>query len=123
MSILDDLPEILADALGEDVFYPATLERDGASTGPSWDPTPGPPQSWPCRALEDQWSTGSLAGGLVASADRKLLILAHGLPVVPQEGDRVTIRGYTFTIVSEGGSRPAVSSDPANAVWECRGRA
>ena len=124
MSILDDLPGIIADAMGDLIFRDAVLTRDGPPTGPAYDPTPGTPQAWPCKAVEDEWSSSVRSGGLVASADRKILILADTLKgAVPQEGDRVTVQGQTFLIVSDGGSQPAVTSDPANATWTCRGRA
>ncbi|HWV44125.1 hypothetical protein [Pseudorhodoplanes sp.] len=52
--------------------------------------------------------------GLVAANERKVLILATSLSVRPQPQDRVTIRGITFTIND-------VKTDPAEAVFECKG--
>lgn len=121
MSFLDDLPGILADALGPE-FRDAVYEIDGPGTGAPHDPTAGAPQSYPCKAINDQWGAYYKNGGLVSGDERKILILAHTLAVEPQEGGRITIQGQTFQIVSEGGSQPAVTSDPAGATWECRGR-
>lgn len=104
------------------IFLDATLERAGASTGPSYDPTPGASQIWSCKAIEDNWSAFVRQGGLVQASDRKLLILAATLKTQPQEGDTITVRGIPFTIVADGEGQPAVTSDPALATWECRCR-
>ncbi len=122
-NILDKVPGIIAKATGTRLFRPATYTVLGPPSGPSWDPTPGQPVDYPCRALEDSWSAYSQAGGLVAASDRKILILADGFAVEPVEGASVTVGGKTFTLVSDGGSAPAVATDPAKAVWVCRGRA
>jgi hypothetical protein len=52
---------------------------------------------------------------LVDAKDRKVLILAASLEVTPEPGDRITIQNITFVIQN-------VSTDPATAVGECRGR-
>lgn len=122
MSILDDIPEILAGAL-DDVFRDAVYEVDGPSTGPAYDPTPGTPTRYRCKALNETWSSYQRANGLVDGADRKILILAATLKVEPKVGGRLTIEGRTFRIVSDGGSQAAVERDPAGATWTCRGRA
>jgi hypothetical protein len=124
-NLLDIIPGVVNRVMGNRVFKPATLIVDGPATGPSYDPTPGVPVEYKCQVLEDSWSAYSQAGGLVSSADRKLLIIAKSLPsdVVPVEGNRVRVNGKTFSIVSDGGSAPAVATDPAYAIWTCRGRA
>lgn len=104
------------------LFLDATLTRDGVPTGSSYDPTPGAPQTWPCKAIEDEWSSFVRANGLVAAKDRKVLVLASTLMTEPAEGDRVTIRGVTLTVVADGEGQPAVKSDPALATWELRCR-
>lgn len=122
-SFLDDLPDQIADALG-DTFRDAILTRDGAPTGPTYDPTPGGPAAYPCRAINDEWSAFYRQGGLVGATDRKVLVLASTLATKPQAGDRIEILadGVTLTIVPEGGGQPAVSTDPATAVWTLRAR-
>lgn len=123
MSFLDDLPEILADALGDD-FRGAVLQRETASsTGPSYDPDPPMLTSYPCRAIHDEWSATYRAGGLVTGKDWKILVLAATLAVEPREGDRITLEGVTLTVVSDGGAQPAVTSDPATATWVLKCRA
>ncbi|WP_156332363.1 MULTISPECIES: hypothetical protein [Rhodopseudomonas] len=48
--------------------------------------------------------------------DRQVLVLAASLSgVTPLPGDRVAVRGVTFTA-------NATSTDPATAVWEIQGR-
>jgi hypothetical protein len=91
-----------------------------------FDPPARTEKRFPCKAIHDEFSSTLLAGGLVNADDVKVLILAASLSVTPQSGDRVVIRGKTFTIVPGGGSdgkKAAVSTDPAMAVWECRGLA
>ncbi len=106
------------------LFLDAVLSRVAPGSGPSYDPGQGAEADYPCKAIFDSWSAGSIAGGLVASNDRKVLILAQSLPagVAPMEGDRIALRGLTLRIVTEGGSLPAVSTDPAEAVWTVRAR-
>ena len=122
---------ILADALAQTIanaasfiFLDATLTRDvqGTATDPA-DP-PAPTQvSYSCKAIEDTYSAGQRANGLVTADDVKILILAKTLAVSPLSGDRITIRGITRQVVPMGTSGlPGVQSDPARATWECRTR-
>lgn len=129
MSILDDVSEIVNDALGEDVFYGAVLQRD--TPGPNspahnpWDPNPaGEPVSYPCKAIHDEWSAHTIGQGLVEANDQKVLILAASLSIEPRSGDRITLLGKTLTIVpANTAGQKAVMTDPAKAVWVCRARA
>ena len=122
MSILDEIPQILADAAGDVLFKDAKLTRAGKGTGPAWEPGQGASQSWFCKGLVSEWGSFSKAGGLVAGEDRKVVILAATLPTTPKVGDRITIEGVGYTVSSDGGSSPAVQSDPANATWTCRAK-
>ena len=105
------------------LFFPATLARDGVASGPNFDPTFGPTLSWPCKAIFDEWGSFTLAQGLVSGTDRKVLILATSLATVPQGGDRITLDGATLEVYSGGEGQPGVSTDPAKAVWTLRARA
>ncbi len=117
------LPKTIGKAFAG-IFFEAVLERDTAAPGPNdWTPGEVTTTEHGCKALIESWSSYQLSGGLVAAGDRKVMILASTIAVEPEAGDRVTARGETFTIVSDGGSMPAVSTDPAKAVWTCRGRA
>ncbi|GJE00552.1 hypothetical protein [Methylobacterium isbiliense] len=115
------LAKTIAKALSP-AMLPVTLHRDGAATGPAYDPSIGAPQAYPCRGFRDEWSAYSRQGGLVAARDWKVVILARTLAVEPQEGDRVTIQGVTLQVYSDGEGQPAVTSDPATATWELRCR-
>ncbi len=105
------------------VFFDASLTRDARAAGANaWTPGAVVSTDHACKALVDTWSSYQVASGLVAAADAKILVLASTLSVEPIVGDRITVRGQTYTIVSYGGSRAAVETDPATAVWVCRGR-
>jgi hypothetical protein len=97
------------------IFLPAVLIRDVPQVGgdPA-DPLPPLAANFPCLAIVEAYSQYFKANNLVAANERKVLILATSLGVKPVAGDRVTIQGITFTIQE-------VSTDPATAVWECKG--
>lgn len=123
MSILDDLPDLIGDALSGE-FLDATLTRTTQVAGANpWDaPASSSTTTYACKAIHDTWGASWLSGGLVAADEVKVLVLAASLSVEPQPGDQITIRGETFTIVPAGGGKPAVSTDPARATWELRCR-
>ena len=123
MSLLDDLPDIFADALGDSVFYDGVLRRHTPGSGPAYNPGPGAITDYPCKGLITSFSNYSMASGLVAQKDRKILILAATCAVPPIEGDDFIINGNTYRLTSQGGSGPAVKRDPSASVWTCRGRA
>lgn len=99
------------------LFFDATLARDVPG-----EPDPDRPFDPPaptitthaCKGVVQAYSDYFRKSELVGQSDRKVLILATSLAVKPQAGDRVTIQHITFTL-SE------VSTDPATAVYECRG--
>jgi hypothetical protein len=123
VSFLDDIPNLIFSALSED-FREALYEVDTPATGSSvYDPDEPTTSGYSCRALVDDWDKFVRTGGLVAANDVKIMVLAATLSVTPQEGGRITIQGMTYGIVSDGGSQPAVTTDPARAVWTLRGRA
>lgn len=124
-NILDRVPGIIGRVMRDRVFRSAILHMPGETTGSGVDPTQGEPTPHNCQALEDSWSTFSLSSGLVAQAERKIMILAASIPgIEPVEGATITMHdGKVFSFVSEGGSGPAVTTDPAKAIWVCRGRA
>jgi hypothetical protein len=115
MPILDDIPALVADVAGDLVFYDAVLTRETPGEGGDpFDPPPPVVTTYDCKGLVEAYSDYFRKSGLVSQSDRKVLILAASLAVKPQAGDRVTIQHITFTL-SE------VSTDPATAVFECRG--
>ena len=104
----------------KDIFRDAVLVRasfTGASPDIAFDPPAPTETEYPCKALVTKYSAMLRAEGVVDANDRKVLILANSLDtgIVPAAQNRVTIRGITFTIQE-------VETDPALAVWTCRGR-
>lgn len=124
MSFLDDIPDLISDALGGD-FRDATLTRTTVTAGVNpWDPPAGNTTTdYPCKALREEFGASWLAGGLVDATDVKILVLAATLSVTPEAGDRITIGSASWTVVPAGSGKPAVSVDPAGAVWELRCKA
>ena len=107
------------------VYLDAVLYRDvitAPATTPLGKPTLGTPQQFECKAMVDEWSASHKAGSLVAVGDSKIIILQTSLATTPVAKDRITIRGETYEIVSDGGSQEAVTQDPAQGGWVCRGR-
>lgn len=98
------------------LFLDASLARDVPVISPDpADPLPPQEATYPCKGIVEGYSDYYKTNGLVDAKDRKVLILATSLGIRPEPGDRVTIRGITFTLQD-------VSTDPAEAVWTCRGR-
>jgi hypothetical protein len=102
------------------LFLDATLARDTVDLTTPWAPASPTPTTYAVKAIHDEWGTSVLAGGLVNTGERKVLVLASTLAIDPLPGDRITIRGETFTIVPAGAGQPPVSTDPAKAVWVLR---
>lgn len=102
------------------VFYDATLTRVTPGTPDPeepWVPVADTTVAHSCKAIVESYSDYQIANSLVDANDRKVLILANSLAVVPDVAtDTITIRGQTYALVGE------VKTDPATAVWEIRGR-
>jgi hypothetical protein len=99
------------------LFLPGTIARDVPRTSSTeeFDPLPPVTKTYACKAVVDNYSAFRLASGLIQAGDRKILVLAEGLEVDPKPGDRITVRGATYTAVE-------VATDPAQAVWVIQGR-
>lgn len=124
MGLLDgQLARIVANA-GSQFFFDAVLTRDAIPDSPAYeefDPPAPVPVLYTCKALDTEYSAGLRAQGLVGAKDVEVTILATTLSVEPQPGDRITVRGATFTIVpANSGRQKAVQGDPARATWSCR---
>ena len=97
-------------------FYDATVNRTVIAepeAATPWVPGTAATTNYTCKAMVDVYSDYAIANSLVDAQDRKVLILASTLSVTPTDGDTITIRSVTYTIIS-------VVTDPALAVWECR---
>lgn len=127
-SPLDKVPSIVGKAFSK-VFFDGVLTRvvnDPADE--AWDVGTAHDVSYSCKALVDTWEASHIARGLVTATEAKLLILASTLSIEPKSGDYLTVKGLTYLVTGDGGNpsgngMPAVSTDPAKAVWVCRGRA
>lgn len=101
------------------LFLDATLTKDTASSNSpdidSFDPPAPTLTDYACKAIVETYAERYRVDGTVKANERKVLILANSLSVTPAVNDRVAIRGVTFTIGE-------VATDPALAVWECKGR-
>lgn len=115
MSILDDLPGEIAEAL-DDVFRDAELIVPGGRVSDGqggWINTQA--ARYPCKALVDDYSDyRRLASGIPAN-DRKIIVLAHGLPVEPKVGQKINAEGRDWQIIGLG-------RDPAAATFELQAR-
>lgn len=98
------------------LFLPATLIRyTPVVSADAADPDPPTESTYTCKAIVENYSQRFRIEGLVQENERKVIILATSISVTPKPGDRITIRGITFTIED-------VATDPALATWECRGK-
>ena len=74
----------------------AIITRQGATTGPEWNPTPGTPAAFEVVVLDGNIALRDAAGTLTGETMRQLTIEAG--VVVPVPGDVITIRGVEHTI-------------------------
>lgn len=109
------------------IFLDATLTRDvpGSTEPPYSSYNRGPPTTvtYNCKALAETYSAYTRGQGLVNASDMKVMILATSLSVAPQPLDNISIpvMGFSGQIVAAGtAGQPAVSTDPAKAVWSVR---
>jgi hypothetical protein len=96
------------------IFFDATLRRETESgSGDSYSFTTA---SYPCKGLVETFSMALRRDGIVSENERKIMILVGSLSVIPKSGDLLIINNGTEFVLLE------VATDPANAVWECKGR-
>lgn len=117
MSILDDLPGEIAEAL-DDVFRSATLKTPGTPTSDGqggW--IPGSPTSKTCKALVEDYSDFRRHALGIPATDRKIIVLAASIQdgAEPKPGNAINIESRDWSII-------AVSRDPAAATYEVQGR-
>ncbi|MCK6444413.1 hypothetical protein [Elstera cyanobacteriorum] len=119
MSLLNDgkLAKTIASAL-KNVMYPITIAR---TTPGEYIPgggieDEGTTTTYTAKGMVDSFSPTELSLGLVQPTDRKVTLLAQGLPITPDPmTDKIAAEGRELTVIS-------VTSDPAKATWElvCR---
>lgn len=99
------------------LFLDATIIRDTLPAGSPdapFDPLAPTQSMFSCKAIVETYSDFYKLNGLVKDTDRKFIILTQSLSITPAPGDRITIRGQTYTLYS-------VEADPALATWTCKG--
>lgn len=115
MSILDDLPEVIAGAL-DDVFRFATLQVPGPQVSDGQGGfISGPPTEHPCKALVDDYSDFRRSALGIPANDRKIIILAASVSVPLAIGHVIRAEGRDWHIV-------ALTRDTARATWDVQGR-
>lgn len=115
MSILDSLPATIASAMSP-LFRDATLHRITGRTTDGRGGFTNTVTDDACKALVTEYTAWQRQAMGIPANERKILILAATLDGAPKPSDKITIQDRTWSIVDVG-------SDPANATYECRGRA
>lgn len=108
-----DLPGIINDAMGG-LVLDATISVSTRSSDGQGGQTLSYENPVAAKGFTDTYSDFQRLSGVPAT-DRKIVILAASTSVVPKEGDRVTIEGRTYDVIS-------VNKDPASATYELQCR-
>lgn len=120
MSILEGgFADDVASALdAADIPFDLTLTRDVEQDSPAPEPGNPPnivPVDYTCKGFADDFDASWRAGSLIQAGDVRVIIVANSLAVEPVAGDRITVRGKTYSAVS-------VAADPALATWQIQAR-
>jgi len=119
MSILEgELADDIAAALDSaGIPFAVTITRDVPQESPDpADPLPPISTDFACNGFIDDWDASYLASSLVERGDVKIVIIANSIAIVPVAGDRVMVRGKTYSVLN-------VSADPALATYTLQARA
>lgn len=116
MSILDSLPAAIGAAMSS-VFRDAILTRISARVSDGRGGFTNTTATDACKALVTDYTSYQRGTLGIPTNERKILILASTLAggMAPTPGDTLTIQGRTWSVIE-------VSSDPANATYECRSK-
>ena len=116
MSLLDgDLAADIAEAM-DDVAQGCIITRMLPGDGPPHNPGDPVPDPHACKGYVDDYDLDQIDGTLIQENDRKVVILAASIDIVPKPQMTVTIRGATYTVLR-------VSADPALATYTLQARA
>jgi hypothetical protein len=115
MSILEKQIRDLVAAGFKGQLLPGTLRRKIMAAGRDehGDPIAFEPSTYPFEGMIDQYSAFTKATGGIPASDVKVLIIAGSLSVRPQKDDELKIRDQWYRV-------RGVSTDPAEATWECQ---
>jgi hypothetical protein len=104
MALFDDLPDIIADVLGDaDLgFQSVTLTSITAGT---YDPatgtvTGGSTTTTSVRAVVEDFKGLSLLNGLIQAGDKKITVAAANVTTAPKPTDTVTVGGIVYAVVN-----------------------
>lgn len=121
MSILEGaFADEIASALeAANLPFDLSVSRDVVQDSPA--PEPGEPPdtvtvNYGCRGFTDDFDASWRAGSLIQAGDVRVIIIANSIDVAPVAGDRITVRGQTYTAIT-------VQADPALATWQIQARA
>lgn len=88
------------------------------STGDAWSPTITD-TDYACEVVVTNYAQSAIDGTLIHQNDRKVLLSTKGLTITPTDGDKITVAGLTFEIVSLKPLAPG----GVNVLWEVQARA
>ena len=75
----------------------ATLVKPGATTGPEWDPQPGPATEHQITVVDENQMQRDQSGTLIGEAVHALIV-STSAGVEPEQADRVRIAGRVLEI-------------------------
>ena len=97
MSFYNRLQATATKLLGEYAQGSISHIRDGASTGPSYDPTPGVPVSTPVDASVKGASSKYIQDGFISAQDLQMFCSVFGF--TPTQSDRFSIDGRVLQVI------------------------
>lgn len=98
MSSFYDRMQATATRLIDRFGYATQVERDGAPTGPDYNPQPGPPTRHACKVVELEYSLTNRDATLVLQGD-KLGLISTAIDIVPTKDDRVLLGGELYHFI------------------------
>jgi len=119
MGLLDGgIKKIIGNAM-QGIFLDFQIIRKTTipATNP-WEPPVSVDEEYTCKAIVTKFKYMEIDGERVKSEDRKILILAEGLNIIPEMGDYIKGESETkrYQIVSD------VTKDPSGATFVCHCR-
>lgn len=91
--------------VGNGTALQGTITRAGSPSGVfPFDPVSG--SSTPCTLILSQFSDNDRAGGDVRVGDVRAMIATDGLTLDPSNGDRLTVAGRSYNLVTVSPYKP-----------------
>jgi hypothetical protein len=115
-SLLEGLPSLIAGIAGPLLFNNGVVVRRGSVTPDGrggW--TDADPEAYACKCLVLDYTDFQRMANGIPGKDRKIMVLGASCTVAPLPGDVVVTGGREWSVIE-------VTSDPANATYECQGR-